>query len=78
MEKKTYDTIYEKILSAVLKVMYEMRKESISGQSEEFQTNFYDRVYEEVKNADTVETPTKEDINDLYESIDKLSQEKEE
>ncbi len=77
MEKKNYDTIYEKILSAVLRVMYEMRKESMSGQTEKFGTNFYDRVYEELKKNDVIDSPTKQDINDLYDAIDKLSQEDE-
>jgi len=77
MEKKNYDTIYEKILSAVLKVMYEMRKDSMSGKTEEFQTNFYDRVYEELRNNDIVDAPNKDDINKLYDDLDKLSQEPE-
>ena len=75
MEKKEFDTIYEKILAAVLKVMYEMKKAQLSGESETLSKNFYDMVYNQVKNSKDIEYPTIQDINDLYKKIDLLEKE---
>ncbi len=68
MKKDKFDTIYEQVLAASLKLMYYMREDR-KNNLDSPAINYYRKVLEEIKkNEGAVEYPERDDINHLYES----------
>ncbi len=77
MKRENYDTIFEDVLAATLKMMYMMREDkkfNINTPSK----NYYRSVMEELDKKGSVEAPVKDDINRLYEEIETAEKKEEE
>ncbi len=70
MKKEEFDTIYEDVLAAALKLMYLMRQDK-KFNIDTSKKNYYKLVLEELKTEGVIKTPDKEAINELYKRKEK-------
>ena len=77
MKEKEFNTIYERVLAAVLKVMYLMREDK-KYNLDPTQKNYYRKVLKEIKKSEgKINFPSKDEIDELYLSLEKKKTEEE-